>query len=71
MTRCSRLVLVGLGVTSLSMATGVMPEVRLALAAHSLETCRQMAALARAAADATAARAAVRDLADPGVLATL
>lgn len=40
------LVLVGLGVTSLSMAPSAIPEVRAALAAHTLADCRRMAAAA-------------------------
>jgi phosphotransferase system enzyme I (PtsI) len=64
-------VLAGLGVSSLSMATGVMPQVRLVLAGHALATCIQMAEVARAATDAATARAAVRELADPRLLAAL
>ncbi len=64
-------VLVGLGVTSLSMAAGVLPEVRLALSRHTTATCVEMAVRARAASTPEAARAAVRDLADPQVLAAL
>ncbi|MBN1171144.1 MAG: phosphoenolpyruvate--protein phosphotransferase [Micromonosporaceae bacterium] len=62
-------VLVGLGVTSLSMAAGVLPEVRFALAAHQMRTCAEMARAARAARSAVAARDAARALADPEVLA--
>ena len=36
-------VLVGLGVTSLSMAPSAIPEVRASLAAHTLDQCRQLA----------------------------
>ena len=43
------LVLTGLGVTSLSMSPAAVPDVRDALAAHTLEECRE---LARAALDA-------------------
>ncbi|HAM45674.1 MAG TPA: phosphoenolpyruvate--protein phosphotransferase [Propionibacteriaceae bacterium] len=64
------LVLTGLGVKSLSMATGKVPAVRTALAAHTLETCQQMAAAARAATSASEARAAVVAMAEP-VLADL
>lgn len=64
------LVLTGLGVKSLSMATGKVPAVRTALAAHTLETCQQMAAAARAATSAAEARAAVLAMAEP-VLADL
>jgi phosphoenolpyruvate-protein phosphotransferase (PTS system enzyme I) len=56
------LVLVGLGVTSLSMAPISLPAVRTALAAHTLEDCQRFAAAARAADDPSAARAAVRAL---------
>jgi phosphoenolpyruvate-protein phosphotransferase (PTS system enzyme I) len=59
------LVLTGLGVKSLSMATGKVPAVRTALAAHTLETCQQMAAAARAATSAAEARAAVVAMAEP------
>jgi phosphotransferase system enzyme I (PtsI) len=38
------LVLVGLGVTSLSTAPSALPEVRAALAAHTLADCRRLAA---------------------------
>lgn len=61
------LVLVGLGVTSLSMAPGRVPMVRLALAGHDLEDCRRIAAAAREARTAGEARQAVLDLADPGL----
>src|SRR5262249_60973877 len=50
-------VMVGLGITSLSMAPRALPAVREALAAHTLQECQLLAAAARAAADATAARA--------------
>ena len=42
------LVLVGLGVSSLSMAPGKVPAVRTALGLHTLEQCQQLAAAARA-----------------------
>jgi phosphotransferase system enzyme I (PtsI) len=61
-------VLVGLGVRSLSMAPGLVPAVRLVLAAHSLAQCTEMAAAARAAHDATGAKAAVRQLADDKIV---
>lgn len=64
-------VLVGLGVRSLSMAPGLVGGVRMVLGAHSLERCREMAAAARAAADAGAARDAVRALAAEEVLPLL
>jgi len=57
------LVLVGLGVTSLSMAPVRLAEVRLALARHTLEDCERLAAVALGADDAVAARAAVREAA--------
>jgi phosphoenolpyruvate-protein phosphotransferase (PTS system enzyme I) len=61
------LVLAGLGVTSLSMAPGKVPAVRTSLAAHTLETCQQMAAAARASVTAAEAKAAVMAMADPVV----
>jgi len=54
------LVLVGLGVTSLSMAPRSVPAVGAALAAHSLAECEQLAAAAVAAAGAREARDAVQ-----------
>ena len=54
------LVLVGFGVTSLSMATTSLPEVRLALSQHSLAECQALAATALRAADGKAGREAVR-----------
>ena len=65
------LVLVGLGVTSLSMAPSSLPSVRRALAAHTLEQCREMAQAVRDADDALSARAAVRSRVDPDLLALL
>ncbi len=59
------LVLVGLGVSSLSMAPGKVPAVRTALALHSREQCQQMAAAARASTSPLEAKAAVLRLADP------
>src|SRR4029453_14049112 len=53
-------VLVGLGVTSLSMKAGARPMVRAALAAHTLDQCQQAAAAALAANSAAEARAAAR-----------
>jgi phosphotransferase system enzyme I (PtsI) len=64
-------VLVGLGVRSLSMASGLIPAVRLVLGAHTLDRCVEMAAAARAAADAVSARAAARALAEEKVLPVL
>ncbi|GAA3254946.1 phosphoenolpyruvate--protein phosphotransferase [Dactylosporangium siamense] len=54
------LVLVGLGITSLSMAARSIPAVREALAAHTHDECVQFAKAALAADTPTAARAAVR-----------
>jgi phosphotransferase system enzyme I (PtsI) len=65
------LVLVGLGVTSLSMAASSLPSVRRALAAHTLEQCQEMAGAVRDADDAASARTAVRRLVDPDLLALL
>jgi phosphoenolpyruvate-protein phosphotransferase (PTS system enzyme I) len=64
------LVLAGLGVKSLSMAVGKVPAVRTALALHTMETCQQMAAAARASITPAEAKAAVMAMADP-VLADL
>ena len=63
--------LVGLGVTSLSMAPGVLPIVRAALSRHELATCQAMAIAARAASTPTAARAAALELAHPDLVAAL
>lgn len=54
------LVLVGFGVTSLSMAKGSLPEVRLSLSLHSFVECQALAATALRASDGRAAREAVR-----------
>jgi phosphotransferase system enzyme I (PtsI) len=54
------LVLVGLGVTSLSMAATAVADVRLLLGRHARSQCRAMAELALAAPDAASARAAAR-----------
>ncbi|HEX6471170.1 MAG TPA: phosphoenolpyruvate--protein phosphotransferase [Streptosporangiaceae bacterium] len=51
-------VLVGLGVTSLSMSPPALPQVRGALAAHTLDACRRAATAARAAPTPDAARTA-------------
>ena len=51
-------VLIGLGVTSLSMAASAIPPVRAALATHTLAQCRAAAATARAAASARDAKSA-------------
>ncbi|WP_448061219.1 phosphoenolpyruvate--protein phosphotransferase [Cellulomonas hominis] len=53
-------VLVGLGVSSLSMTPRALPDVATVLRSVSLEECRRLAALALAAPGATEARAAVR-----------
>jgi phosphotransferase system enzyme I (PtsI) len=52
-------VLVGLGVTSLSMAATCLADVRAALAEHTLVRCRDLAAGAVSAAGAEEARAAI------------
>jgi phosphotransferase system enzyme I (PtsI) len=52
-------VLVGLGVTSLSMSARAVPGVRAELARHTRADCERFAAVALDAADADAARAAV------------
>ena len=56
------LVLVGLGVTSLSMAPLSVPAVRAALVKQTLEDCRRLARAALDADDGVTARAAVRAL---------
>lgn len=53
------LVLVGLGVTSLSMAPSSVAAVRLSLAAHTEQECRRLAELALAAPDAAQARSLI------------
>jgi phosphotransferase system enzyme I (PtsI) len=55
-------VLVGLGVRSLSMAPRAVPGVRSTLAAVDLDTCRHVADVARSAVDAVGARAAVAEV---------
>jgi phosphotransferase system enzyme I (PtsI) len=65
------LVLVGLGITSLSMAPNGVPAVRYALARTTSAQCEEIAAAARGAAGAAAARAAVEALVDPEVLLAL
>lgn len=62
------LVLVGLGVSSLSMAPSKVAAVRTALALHTREQCQQMAAAARASTSPEAAKAAVLKMADPILL---
>lgn len=54
-------VLVGLGVTSLSMAPAALPAVRAALARHTLSECQAAATAARGCDSALAARAAARE----------
>jgi phosphotransferase system enzyme I (PtsI) len=53
-------VLVGLGVTSLSMSPGAIPAVRAALRLHSYQQCLEAAAAAREAINAATAREAAR-----------
>jgi phosphotransferase system enzyme I (PtsI) len=65
------LVLVGLGVTSLSMSAGAVPAVRYALRHHTAAQCHTMAAAALAAESAVAARDAVVGLLVPEVRDTL
>ncbi len=65
------LVLVGMGVTSLSMAAGALPAVRFALRRHTREQCVAMAAAARGARSAADGRAAVLALAEAEVRDTL
>lgn len=62
------LVLVGLGVTSLSMAPSKVGTVRAALRLHDLATCQQMAAFAVDAPTAAEAKAAVERLIAPALL---
>jgi len=57
------LVLVGLGVTSLSMAPGSLADVRLLLGRHTMADCRRLARLALEASEAGAARRRVREAA--------
>src|SRR6478752_2095763 len=59
------LVLVGLGISSLSMAPSGVPAVRFALSRTTIAECEAMAAAARDAQDAAGARAAVENLVDP------
>lgn len=55
-------VLVGLGVTSLSMAAAAVPAVHAALSARTLTQCRDLAAKARDAVDPATAREAVAEM---------
>jgi phosphotransferase system enzyme I (PtsI) len=57
------LVLVGLGVTSLSMAPVSLPAVRSSLSRHRAAECAELASLALQAADGRAGRTAVRQAA--------
>jgi phosphotransferase system enzyme I (PtsI) len=50
-------VLVGLGVSSLSMAPRAIPAVRRALTSHTFDACQRLAAVVLGASDAIAARA--------------
>ncbi|MDN4474097.1 phosphoenolpyruvate--protein phosphotransferase [Demequina zhanjiangensis] len=61
------LVLVGLGVASLSMAPSKVPAVRLALSLHSVDQCKELAAIARSARSAEDAHTAVRAAANPAL----
>ena len=65
------LVLVGLGVTSLSMAPGALPAARYAVRRHTAARCGQIAAAALDARTAREARAAATALVDPEVRTTL
>ena len=57
------LVLVGLGVTSLSMAPVSVAEVRASLASHTFADCQRLAGIARATNDGRSARLAVQEAA--------
>jgi phosphotransferase system enzyme I (PtsI) len=61
------LVLVGLGVSSLSMAPSKVPIVRLALSAHSRADCERLAATARGSRTARDGYDAVRAAASPAL----
>jgi phosphotransferase system enzyme I (PtsI) len=54
-------VLVGMGVTSLSMSAAAVPAVRASLARHTREECENLARLALDAVDAVSARAVVAE----------
>lgn len=62
------LVLVGLGVSSLSMAPTKVPAVRAALALHDFAACQKIAAAALAAKTAALARASVIEQAHPSMV---
>ena len=55
-------VLIGMGITSLSMASAAVRPVGARIGTASMETCKAAAAAALAAPDPLAARAAVRDV---------
>lgn len=61
------LVLMGLGITSLSMSLGSVPAVRFSLRHHTLAQCQEMARAALAAPTAQEARDAVANLLEPQV----
>lgn len=65
------LVLVGLGVTSLSMAVSKVPMVRVALSMHSLPDCKRLATAALSARTAAEALEIVRGAASPELVAVL
>lgn len=65
------LVLVGLGVVTLSMSAGAVPAVRYAMRRHTLDQCRELARLALAQPTAHDAREAVRVGVDHEVLELL
>jgi phosphoenolpyruvate-protein phosphotransferase (PTS system enzyme I) len=60
------LVLVGLGIASLSMASACLADVRAALSERTLEECRALARAALDALSAVIARAAVAELVRQG-----
>ena len=60
-------ILLGLGITSLSMATGKVGVVKAALAKHDLATCKTMLAAVLDAVSPQEAKAAVMALVDPEV----
>jgi phosphotransferase system enzyme I (PtsI) len=62
------LVLIGLGITSLSMAPACLADVRAALGERTLEECRALARVALDASSAVTARAAVSELVRQGSL---
>ena len=63
------LVLVGLGVTSLSTAPGLLPAVRASIAMHTLDECGRIAQAALAESTASGAREAALALARPELAA--